>query len=243
MFQSLLYSFDHSQFRTTALTSQLIILTPNIMYQPRLFKEERVETLHQLIHHNSFATLVTNIDNGISIDHIPMLILPDQSGASAGVLQGHLARPNPLVKKIGEGLETVVVFQGPDSYITPSWYPSKKVHGKVVPTWNYAVVHVRGVLTLKDDSEWLRDLVSRLTDHQESERPTPWKVTDAPADFVTEQLQAIVGIELVISSIEGKWKVSQNKTEEDSAGVVSGIEAERSFDPMAKLVEAYAKKD
>jgi len=209
------------------------------MYLPRMFKEERIDVLHDLINNHPFATLVTTSRDGLGIDHIPMLVIADDD--SHGVLQGHLARPNPLVKKIGEGLDAVAIFQGPDSYITPNWYPSKQEHGKVVPTWNYAVVHVKGTLILKDDAQWVHGLVSRLTDHQEQHRSAPWKVTDAPESFIDDQLKAIVGIELAISSIEGKWKVSQNKSADDRAGVSNGLAIENQSIPMSELVAGHGK--
>jgi len=211
------------------------------MYQPRLFKEDRIDILHQLIHDYPFATLVTSCSDGLNVDHIPLLLAADNQ-THHGVLQGHLARPNPLVDKIADGLDAIAVFQGPQSYITPSWYPSKQQHGKVVPTWNYAVVHVTAKLTLKDDARWLHGLVSRLTNHLEQQRTEPWKVSDAPEEFIEQQLKAIVGIELEITDIEGKWKVSQNKTAEDRTGVSDGLAREQRSSPMSSLVANHDHK-
>lgn len=199
------------------------------MYQVAAFREERIDVMHALIRAHPLAVLVTNTGGSLEANHLPLLI--DSRPSPQGTLLGHVARANPLWRQGQEG-EALAVFQGPQVYVTPSWYPEKRVSGKVVPTWNYAVVHARGPLIIHDDRDWLRDLVSRLTDQQEAGLPQPWAISDAPADYIERMLGAIVGIEIPISRIEGKWKVSQNKADADRAGVVDGLA--QSTDPQAQ---------
>lgn len=206
------------------------------MYEVAAFRETRVEVMHALIRAQPLATLVT-VSGGIAeANHLPLLIDPDP--APNGSLRGHVARANPLWRQPPEG-GVLAVFQGPQTYVTPSWYPSKREHGKVVPTWNYAVVHVRGPLVVHDDREWLRDLVSRLTVSQEAGRSQPWGVGDAPAEYIDRMLGAIVGIEIPVTSIEGKWKVSQNRAQTDRDGVVAGLceRGDAEALQMARLVD------
>lgn len=213
------------------------------MYQPAAFRETRVEVMHALMRAHPFAALVTAGHDGMpEADHLPLLI--DPQPAPFGTLRGHVARANPLWRNHA-GRETLVVFQGPQAYVTPSWYPSKRESGKVVPTWNYAVVHARGPLMVHDDPEWLRGLVTRLTERHESPLARPWGVGDAPAEYIGQMLKAIVGIEIPIARLEGKWKVSQNRSVADRAGVVAGLEArgDASSREMAGLVaEGLADK-
>jgi len=192
------------------------------MYLPAHFKETDVETLHGLIHAHPLATLVTLGSDGLFASHLPLLIDPDP--APFGTLRGHLARGNPQWRDFRPDPEALAIFQGPQGYVSPSWYPTKRETGKVVPTWNYAVVHARGRLTVRDDPAWLDAFVRRLTDSQERELPQPWKVDDAPAEFIGRQIKAIVGIELTVTRLDGKWKMSQNRSNEERAGVVSGLE-------------------
>ncbi|MBI3715664.1 MAG: FMN-binding negative transcriptional regulator [Betaproteobacteria bacterium] len=211
------------------------------MYQPAHFKEERVAVLHQLIHENPLGALVSMTAEGLSANHIPFEIV--DSPAPYGTLRAHVARANPLWKEAA-GKEVMVIFQGADAYISPSWYPSKKEHGKVVPTWNYAVVHAHGPLKVFDDAEWLRAFVTKLTERHESALPAPWKVSDAPADYIDTMLKAIVGIEVPIGKLVGKWKVSQNRPAADRAGTIAGlgkVDAENAR-AMASLV-SQAKSD
>lgn len=203
------------------------------MYEVAAFREDRVEVMHALIRAHPLATLVSVCGGALEANHLPLLIEADP--APNGTLRGHVARSNPLWRQPPEG-EVLAVFQGPQAYVTPSWYPSKREHGKVVPTWNYAVVHVRGPLRVHDDREWLRGLVSRLTDSREAGRPQPWAVGDAPDDYIDRMLGAIVGIEIPVRSIEGKWKVSQNRQPADRAGVAAGLRADGDPDAAA-LVE------
>jgi transcriptional regulator len=201
------------------------------MFQVAAFREDRIDVMHALIRAHPLAVLVTNCSGSLEANHLPLLIDPLPS--PQGTLRGHVARANPLWRQLYEN-EALAVFQGPQVYVTPSWYPEKRVSGKVVPTWNYAVVHARGPLIIHDDREWLRDLVSRLTDQQEAGLPQPWAISDAPADYIERMLGAIVGIEMPISRIEGKWKVSQNKADTERAAVADGLA--QSADPQAQAM-------
>lgn len=203
------------------------------MYQVAAFREERVEVMHALIAAHPLAVLVSSAGGSLEANHIPLLIDPQLS--PQGTLQGHVARANPLWKQRHDA-EVLVVFQGPQAYVTPSWYAEKRATGKVVPTWNYAVVHARGRLIIHDDRDWLRSLVSRLTDRQEAGRAQPWAVSDAPDDYIERMLGAIVGIEIPIRQLEGKWKFSQNKPEADRAGVIAALA--QSDDPRDRAMAA-----
>ncbi len=201
------------------------------MYQVAAFREERIDVMHALIRAYPLAAVVTNAGGVLEANHLPLLI--DPLPLPNGMLRGHVARANPLWRQLHEG-DVLAVFQGPQVYVTPSWYPEKRETGKVVPTWNYAVVHARGPLIVRDDREWLRDLVSRLTGQQEAGMPQPWGVGDAPADYIERMLSAVVGIEIPIRQIEGKWKVSQNRADADRAGVVDSL-AQRA-DPQSQAM-------
>jgi len=192
------------------------------LYIPPLHKEDRVDVLHDAIRGIGLATLVTLTADGLIASHVPMLL--DAEPAPYGTLIGHLARPNPQARgAIGEGL---AIFQGTEGYITPSWYATKRATGKVVPTWNYVAIHAYGALEFFDDRERLRDVVTRLTERQETPRDKPWAVTDAPRDFVDVMLKGIVGFALPITRLEGKWKMSQNRPAEDRTGVIAGLTKE-----------------
>jgi transcriptional regulator len=203
------------------------------MYDVAHFREERVEVLHALIRAHPLATLVVNSADGLNANHIPLLIDPEP--APYGILRGHVARGNPLWKAFDKASDALAVFQGPQGYVTPSWYPSKLEHGKVVPTWNYAVVHAHGPLVVYDDVAWLRDLVTRLTASQEADRPTPWAVNDAPADYLDGMLRGIVGIEIPIQRLQGKWKMSQNRLPRDVEGVKQGLTGQADDESLGLL--------
>lgn len=206
------------------------------MYNPSHFQETRSHVLQALMRAHPLATLVTLNADGLVANHIPMHFVATADGP--GRLVAHVARANPLWRE-SQPTAALAVFQGPQQYITPSWYRSKQEHGKVVPTWNYAVVHAHGTLAINDDVEWVRDLLKTLTHSQESQRAQPWHVADAPEEFVNAQMRAVVGIELLITRLEGKWKVSQNRTAPDREGVIHGLRAEPSDrnESMAELVE------
>ncbi|MEJ0018553.1 MAG: FMN-binding negative transcriptional regulator [Acetobacteraceae bacterium] len=192
------------------------------MYTPPLFREDRLDILHAAIRQAGLATLVTQGTDGLIASHVPVLLDPEP--APNGTLVGHLARPNPQAKgAVGEAL---VIFHGPDAYITPSWYATKRDGGKVVPTWNYVAIHAYGVPEFFDDAARLREVVTRLTERHETPRAEPWAVTDAPADFIDGMLRGIVGFSIPIARIEGKWKMSQNRPAADRAGVAEGLLAD-----------------
>lgn len=170
-----------------------------------------------------FATLVTTAAEGVDADHIPLLLV--EPGHSHGLIRGHIARANPCWQKVNDGSEVLAIFQGPNHYISPKWYPSKQEHGRVVPTWNYLVVHARGNITWRHDPDWLRTLVDDTTlAHEDPDHP--WRVSDAPADYIERMLAAIVGFEIRISSLKGKWKLSQNREPKDRLGVIDGLKNE-----------------
>jgi transcriptional regulator len=194
------------------------------LYVPPLFKEDRIDVLHAAIRGSGLATLVTLTADGLIASHVPMLLDPDP--APYGTLLGHVASPNPQARGAVPGVQALAIFQGPDAYITPSWYATKRANGKVVPTWNYVTIHAYGPVEFFDDTERLRAVVTRLTEREERPRAKPWAVTDAPADFIDGMLRGIVGFVLPIARLEGKWKMSQNRPAQDRAGVITGLEAD-----------------
>ncbi|MBW4089529.1 MAG: FMN-binding negative transcriptional regulator [Proteobacteria bacterium] len=196
------------------------------MYVPAPFREDRIETMHAAIRAAGLATLVTMTADGLIASHIPVLLDPDP--APYGTVLGHLARPNPQASGALAGVPALLIVQGPDAYITPNWYETKRRTGAVVPTWNYVAVHAYGEVAFFDDPDRLLDIVTRLTDREEARAAaagggTPWAVGDAPAAFVAGMLKAITGFALPIARLEGKWKMSQNRPPEDRAGVVAGL--------------------
>ena len=192
------------------------------MYIPRFNEEKRLPVMQALIESHPLATLVTLGGSGLFATHLPLLL--EEDGSEFGTLKGHIARANAQWKDLVSTVDALAIFVGPDHYISPNWYAGKQEHGKEVPTWNYAVVHAYGPLRVIEDEQWLLRLVSRLTDvHEASTSAMPWKVTDAPADYIQAMLKAIVGVELPIRRLEGKWKASQNKTDADREGVVAGL--------------------
>jgi transcriptional regulator len=205
------------------------------MYRPPHFREDRPAVLHALIRAHPFAQLVTAGEQGLMANPLPLLIDPDAS--PNGTLRGHLARANDQVAALRAGGEALVIFQGPQAYVSPSWYPGKAEHGKVVPTWNYVAVHTWGAPRVIDDPVWLRRLIDDLTVSQEQHRTNPWAVGDAPEDFIATMVKAIVGIEIPIDRIEGKWKASQNRSKPDQRGVAEGLRAGGN-EAMADLVAA-----
>jgi transcriptional regulator len=191
------------------------------MYQPPHFREDRIEVQHDLIRAHPLGLLITAGPGGLQANFIPFVVYDAES--KHGTLRCHMARGNPQWRELGSVSECLVVFQGPQEYITPSWYPTKKATGKVVPTWNYVTVHAWGPPQVVEDSGWLRRQVEDLTNLKEGGLPKPWLIDDAPADYLASQMKGIVGVEISIAKIEGKWKVSQNRPEVDRAGVVAGL--------------------
>lgn len=190
------------------------------MYCPVQFDEQRPEVLQQLISEHPLATIVRQGAEGLVADHVPLLHVPASDGH--GHLIGHVARANPLWQANPDE-ELLLVFQGPQAYISPNWYATKAEGGKVVPTWNYAVVHVHATLSPEHEPAAILDILTRLTTQHEATQPHPWQVADAPADFTRKLLDNIVGVRMQIRRIQGKWKVSQNQPEANRASVVSGL--------------------
>ena len=212
------------------------------MYQPPHHREDRLEVQHALIRSHPLGTLVTLSASGLVANALPFIL--DASRGEFGTLQAHLARANNQWRDFDAKVDALVIFQGVESYITPSWYPTKQDGGKVVPTWNYAIVQASGPLQVIEDRDWLRTQIGALTAFQEGRREEPWAVSDAPASYVELQIKGIVGIEIPIAKIEGKWKVSQNRPEADRRGVVEGLRAlgDEGSDAMAALVEKHSPR-
>jgi transcriptional regulator len=212
------------------------------MYAPAQFEESDPAVLRALVAAHPLGAWVTLCAGEIVVDHVPFLLEP--RGGEHGTLVGHVARANPVWRGLATATTaSVIVFQGPQAYITPSWYASKREHGKVVPTWNYAVVHAHGMPRAIEDAAWLHALVSRLTATHEAPRTAPWQVDDAPRDYVDGMLRAIVGIEIPLTRLVGKWKVSQNRGAADRAGVASGLATQAGTDAaaMAALVRTHGQ--
>ncbi|MCE6977672.1 FMN-binding negative transcriptional regulator [Pseudomonas frederiksbergensis] len=193
------------------------------MYTPSNFAIDDLNELHQQILDTRLAVLVTHGEQGLQASHLPLLLNVDQG--PNGTLYGHLARANPQWRELQNGAEALVIFAGADAYVSPGFYPSKAEHGKVVPTWNYVAVHAYGMAEVFTDADRLRNLVSALTDRHEAGRANPWKVADAPTDYIEGMLKAIVGFALPIQRLEGKRKLSQNRNTADIAGVREGLAA------------------
>lgn len=211
------------------------------MYLPEVFEERDVGTLHRLIESHPLGALVTVTSGGLEANHIPFLV--DADPAPFGTLHGHVARANPLWREAA-GADALVIFQGPQQFISPSWYATKQETGRVVPTWNYVVVHARGRLRIVDDPSLVRAHLEHLTDQHEGRRDVPWKVTDAPADFIDKMASAVVGVEMVLERLIGKWKVSQNRSLPDRQGVVDGLVEDGSpgARDMAELIKEAARR-
>ncbi|MCO5098107.1 MAG: FMN-binding negative transcriptional regulator [Rhodocyclaceae bacterium] len=194
------------------------------MYIPPAFREDRIEALHALIRTHPLGLLTTAGDSGLAATPLPFLVYAGEGEkGTLGTLRAHMARANPHWRELQGAAECLVVFMGPQGYVTPSWYPSKQEAQKVVPTWNYVTVQAWGKPRLVEDAAWLRRQLDDLTHARESTRPHPWAVGDAPDDYIAAQMRAIIGIEIPIARIEGKWKLSQNRTEADRAGVAAGL--------------------
>ncbi|MDE2586448.1 MAG: FMN-binding negative transcriptional regulator, partial [Betaproteobacteria bacterium] len=194
------------------------------MYVPRLFREDNPEVIATLMRQHPLASLVTLGPDGLELSPVPLLYDPTpRPDASHGVLRGHLARANPQWQHFNPDVPALAIFTGPNAYISPNWYPSKAEHGKAVPTWNYAVVEAQGPLRVIDEKdetrEELRSLLTELTAIHEGSQSHAWKLEDAPEDYLAAQLKAVVGIELVVTKLTGKWKMSQNRSETDREGV------------------------
>lgn len=208
------------------------------MYEPPLHVQSDLAEQHALIRNHPLGLLISHGAGGLLANAIPFLI--DPARGALGVLQAHVARANPQWRDLQGASEALVVFQGPQHYVTPSWYATKQETHKVVPTWNYLIVQARGTPCVIEDAPWLRAQIEALTQSREAGRAKPWAVGDAPDDFIAMQMRAIVGVEIELTELKGKWKVSQNRNAADRAGVIAGLEAENdeAAAAMARIVAA-----
>jgi transcriptional regulator len=209
------------------------------MYAVQHFAQEEVSVMRAYLVENPFAALVVNTIDGPSVDHIPLEF--DATSGSDGRLVGHIARSNPLWREFGSG-PGLAVFSAHHGYVSPDWYVSRASDPRVVPTWNYAAVHVSGTLRFFHDADRIKELLVRLTDRFESARPRPWRMSDAPAEFVERLVGGVVGVELQIDRMEGKWKLSQNRPREDRDGVMAGLRREGGANGAA-LAELMAREE
>jgi transcriptional regulator len=195
------------------------------MYIPAAFEETRPEVIAAFLAEHPMAQLVTLTEAGLVATPLPMLYEPDAAGDGLGSLVGHVARANRQWSQASTAVEALAIFTGANAYVSPNWYPSKAEHGKVVPTWNYETVHIRGTFVAHDDAGWTKALVTRLTERHESSMAAPWRVSDAPAEYIDSMVRAIVGVEVRITSIQAKRKLSQNRPAEDAASVAENLAA------------------
>jgi transcriptional regulator len=210
------------------------------MYIPKRFLQDDITKLKGMMAAHSFATFITQNESKIEANHMPLIL---NKSSQRVVLQGHIAKANPLWKSLKDKSEVLIIFNGPNCYISPNYYPTKKENGKVVPTWNYVSVHVKGIVSFIHDEQWILTMLNNLTDHYEANQPIPWSVNDAPQAYIDKMLSAIVGLEIEIVSITGKWKVSQDKTEVNQEGIIKGLshEANSNAQNIATLVKEYLK--
>lgn len=212
------------------------------MFIPAAFAETGIDLQHALMRAHPFATIVVAADGGLDANLIPLHLEP--ALGEFGTLRGHVARANPLWRACGEGIPALAIFHGPNAYITPNWYPSKRKDGKALPTWNYVAVHAHGTLRAIDDPHWLRAQLEHLVAEHESAETSPWKIADAPVDYVETMLKGIVGVELEIARLEGKWKASQNHPAANREGVIEGLRRRNTSMAlaMAKVVHERGPK-
>ncbi|MFM0632029.1 FMN-binding negative transcriptional regulator [Paraburkholderia xenovorans] len=204
------------------------------MYMPAHFEENRPEVLHRLIAEQPFGALITNGPNGLDANHVPFEFdVPSAAGETRGILRAHVARANPVWQEAAANPDALVIFQGPAAYISPNWYPSKHEAHRQVPTYNYMVVHAHGRIVVRDEESFVRGLVARLTRKMEAGEPVPWKMGDAPTDFISQMLGAIVGIEIEVTRLVGKWKLGQNKVAADRRGAAETLLARSSDEQQA----------
>ena len=210
------------------------------MYAPKQFREERREVLIDAIATIRFAALVVGTTGGLEAAHMPM-IAKDVEGQL--VLEGHVARGNPIWRTAPQGSQALAIFQGPQAYVHPGWLATKKTTGKVVPTWNYVAVHAHGTLCIIDDASWLRDHVEALTTHTERDYAEPWAVSDAPADYIAALVNAIIGIRIVVARLEGAWKMIQHHPQENRLGVISGLSTSGAPNDQAMAATMRERED
>ena len=209
------------------------------MYTPTSYREERLEVLHALMAAHPLGALVRMAQDGLCADHLPFEIAPATPEAPFGTLRAHVARANPLWRS--DGVETMVIFQGPHAYITPAWYAEKELSGEEVPTFDYTVVHAHGTLRVIDDRDWLLAFLERLTTRHEADQPQPWQVGDAPPAYIDKLLKAIVGIEIPLARLEGKWKMEQKNSLQDQARVASELSRDSMPEAARQLAALMAK--
>jgi len=210
------------------------------MHKPKKFIQEDYKELIGLVQDQPFASLVLSTDQGIEAIHLPMIL---KQAENKIYLQGHIARTNTVWQRLNTDSQVLAIFNGPNCYISPNHYPTKAVHGKAVPTWNYVVVQCKGKLSFIHDVDWIYTHIAELSDEHESGSNEPWAITDAPQDYIQKMLPAIVGLEIEVSSIEGQWKLSQNQVEENKQGVIEALKKSKddASKQIAALVEAQAK--
>jgi transcriptional regulator len=208
------------------------------MYQPKHFEENNRDSVNGLIKAFPFATFITHDGKELVVNHVPMLL--DPTAGEFGTLRCHVARANPLWKTLASGVPAVAVFQGPYAYISPSWYVSKRETGKAVPTWNYVVVHAHGTPRVVDDADWLLAHVTEMSSLHEASQRQPWKVSDSPPDFIASMVKAIVGIEMPIARLEGKWKLSQNRIPADREAIIAELGSRE--DDASQAMAAWVKQ-
>jgi transcriptional regulator len=210
------------------------------MYLPPAFREDRIDVQHDLIRTHPLGLLITAGPGGLMANPVPFLVYAEEG--ERGTLRAHVSRANPVLQELAAVPECLIVFQGPQHYVTPSWYATKEESGKVVPTWNYVTVHAWGAPRVVDDGAWLRRQLEDLTRSQERARPAPWSIDDAPGDFIAAQMKGITGVEISITRIEGKWKLSQNRLQADRQGVADGLRTQsEAGNAMADLIAAMTK--
>lgn len=209
------------------------------MHIPSIFKQDNPEYLHDIIINYPFASLITYSESGLDANHIPFVL---QQSKEKNTLQGHIAKANPVWKNLSNQSEVLVIFNGPNCYISPNHYPTKKENGKAVPTWNYIAVHIKGTLSLIHDPNWNRDMLDKLTSQHESKNENPWSIADAPDNYIQKMLPAIVGLEIEIKSINGQWKLSQNQPEINIQGVIEGLamEGDNNSTVISELVKNHS---
>ncbi len=206
------------------------------MFIPKKFRQENIEACLTLMQAYPFATLVAQSDEGIEVYHLPVVVKPN---GESWLLQGHIAKANPLWQKVASGTQVQVIFNGPNCYISPNHYPTKAEDGRAVPTWNYAVVHVQGKINFTRDPDWIMTCIEDLTSIHEADSATPWTFDEAPTGYIERMLPAIVGIEIDISAIQGKWKLSQNQPLVNQQGVINGLNA---LSPQSQQVAAMVEE-
>ncbi|ENU30447.1 hypothetical protein F991_01843 [Acinetobacter sp. CIP-A165] len=207
------------------------------MFLPEIFVEKDLEKLYALIQDYPFATLISHSAEGVEANHLPFKLLLDKESDTA-VLIAHIAKGNPLHTQIENNTDVLVIFQGEQGYISPNWYPTKQQHHQHVPTWNYQVVHIKGKINFLHDEKSLRGILAKLTRTHEAKQAKPWKMSDAPSEYIAEELKGIIGIEIQIEKITGKFKLSQNREKIDALGVVAGLE-QQGEQGLAKAVQQY----